>query len=119
MLAVNDLGEPCAGEPHARFDGRDWKRSTLARDAKNSRAGNSSAHMASRPTARTCHRASPRPYVNGLDRCRFGLFWWLWGCGRGGAPALWSPVLLVLGGRDGGLSSVERGEVSVTTDQQF
>jgi hypothetical protein len=22
MLAVNDLGEPCAGEPHARFDGR-------------------------------------------------------------------------------------------------
>ena len=21
------LGEPCAGEPHARFDGRDWKRS--------------------------------------------------------------------------------------------
>lgn len=23
MLAVNDLGEPCAGEPHARFDGRE------------------------------------------------------------------------------------------------
>jgi len=22
MPAVNDLGEPCAGEPHARFDGR-------------------------------------------------------------------------------------------------
>jgi len=22
MLAVNDHGEPCAGEPHARFDGR-------------------------------------------------------------------------------------------------
>jgi hypothetical protein len=22
MLTVNDLGEPCAGEPHARFDGR-------------------------------------------------------------------------------------------------
>jgi hypothetical protein len=22
MLAVNDLGEPCAGKPHARFDGR-------------------------------------------------------------------------------------------------
>ena len=22
MLVVNDLGEPCAGEPHARFDGR-------------------------------------------------------------------------------------------------
>jgi hypothetical protein len=22
MPAVNDVGEPCAGEPHARFDGR-------------------------------------------------------------------------------------------------
>jgi hypothetical protein len=22
MLAVNDVGEPCAGEPRARFDGR-------------------------------------------------------------------------------------------------
>ncbi len=44
--------------------GGDWKRSTLAREAKkNSRGGNSSAHMASRPTAKICHRASPRPYV--------------------------------------------------------
>jgi hypothetical protein len=44
--------------------GGDWKRSTLAREAKkNSRAGNSSAHMALRPTAKICHRASPRPYV--------------------------------------------------------
>jgi hypothetical protein len=23
MLAVNGVGEPCAGEPHARFDGRE------------------------------------------------------------------------------------------------
>ncbi len=23
MRAVNDVGEPCAGEPHARFDGRE------------------------------------------------------------------------------------------------
>ena len=23
MLAVNDVGEPCAGEPPARFDGRE------------------------------------------------------------------------------------------------
>jgi hypothetical protein len=23
MPAVNDVGEPCAGEPHARFDGRE------------------------------------------------------------------------------------------------
>jgi hypothetical protein len=26
MPPVNSVGEPCAGEPHARFDGRDWKR---------------------------------------------------------------------------------------------
>jgi hypothetical protein len=25
---VKDIGEPCAGEPHARFDGRGWKRSS-------------------------------------------------------------------------------------------
>jgi hypothetical protein len=25
MPAVNDVGEPCAGEPHARFDGRGLK----------------------------------------------------------------------------------------------
>jgi hypothetical protein len=23
MLAVNDVGKPCAGEPHARIDGRE------------------------------------------------------------------------------------------------
>jgi hypothetical protein len=23
-LAVKDVGEPCAGEPHARIDGRSW-----------------------------------------------------------------------------------------------
>ncbi len=23
MPAVNDVGEPCAGKPHARFDGRE------------------------------------------------------------------------------------------------
>ena len=30
MPAVNDVGEPCAGEPHARFDGRGLE--TEARD---------------------------------------------------------------------------------------
>jgi hypothetical protein len=38
MPAVNNVGEPCAGEPHARFDGR----------------GLETGHI-------TCHRASPRP----------------------------------------------------------
>ena len=66
MLAVNDLGEPCAGEPHARFDGRGLETKHPGQEAeKNSRAGNSLAHMASQPTAKICHRASPRPYMFG------------------------------------------------------
>jgi hypothetical protein len=40
MPAVNDVGEPCAGEPHARFDGRGLE---------------TGAHVLP-------HRASPRPY---------------------------------------------------------
>ena len=43
MLSVNDVGEPCAGEPHARFDGR----------------GLETEHQ-------RCHRASPRPYTLGI-----------------------------------------------------
>jgi hypothetical protein len=43
MPAVNNVGEPCAGEPHARFDGR----------------GLETGHI-------TCHRASPRPSMAGL-----------------------------------------------------
>jgi hypothetical protein len=36
MPAVNDVGEPCAGEPHARFDGREletesWTRAKVGR----------------------------------------------------------------------------------------
>jgi hypothetical protein len=40
MPAVNDVGEPCAGEPHARFEVAG--------------AGNGTQQ---------CHRASPRPYA--------------------------------------------------------
>ena len=28
---MKDVGEPCAGEPHARFDGEGWKRSSRYR----------------------------------------------------------------------------------------
>jgi hypothetical protein len=31
MPAVNDVGEPCAGEPHARFDGRELETERLVR----------------------------------------------------------------------------------------
>ena len=30
MPAVNDVGEPCAGEPHARFEGRGLETEPLA-----------------------------------------------------------------------------------------
>ena len=32
MPAVNDVGEPCAGEPHARFDGRALETEPSRRD---------------------------------------------------------------------------------------
>jgi len=32
MPAVNDVGEPCAGEPHARFDGRALETESPRRD---------------------------------------------------------------------------------------
>jgi len=63
MPAVNDVGEPCAGEPHARFDGREletehaWPRPP----EWDSLAGNRRNTKASGPTARTRHRASSRP----------------------------------------------------------
>ncbi len=45
--------------------GGSWKRSILDRvGKKNSRSGNRTASVASRPTSRNCHRASSRPYVS-------------------------------------------------------
>ena len=33
MPAVNDVGKPCAGEPHARIDGRGLETAPLAKVA--------------------------------------------------------------------------------------
>ena len=69
MLVVNDLGEPCAGEPHARFDGRGLETEHLGQGSEEEQPSRKLfGHMASRPTARICDRASPRPYA--------GLSWW-------------------------------------------
>jgi hypothetical protein len=65
MPAVNDVGEPCAGEPHARFDGRGLETeqpghghgSEAARRRKPGKSGTG-------PNARPRHRASPRPYIS-------------------------------------------------------
>jgi hypothetical protein len=65
MPAVNGVGEPCAGKPHARFDaagagnGATWPRSL----GWHNQPGNRRNMKAPGPTARTRHRASPRPYA--------------------------------------------------------
>ena len=40
MPAVNDVGEPCAGEPHARFDGRELETESCTR----AKVGRKNAH---------------------------------------------------------------------------
>src|SRR3954452_12700307 len=62
MLAVNGVGKPCAGEPHARIDGRELEtehESTKATEMNHLRE--TSGTTAPAPTADLCHRASSRP----------------------------------------------------------
>jgi hypothetical protein len=63
MLAVNGVGKPCAGEPHARIDGRELEtehKSTKAAE-KNHPRGNL-GHLRLRHLQPIyCHRASSRP----------------------------------------------------------
>src|SRR5688500_15393654 len=64
MPAVNDVGEPCAGEPHGRFDGREMETEQAGHGHGEERpGGNPPGPAAQRPTARNCHRASSRPYI--------------------------------------------------------
>src|SRR5258705_7482419 len=84
MPTVNDVGEPCAGEPHARFDGREleteytgpWLRQwdILTGNRRNSKAAG--------PAARRDHRASFRPYPARHAAAAPG-------CDRRPAPAVW------------------------------
>src|SRR5215471_11372608 len=68
MPAVNGVGEPCAGKPHARFEaagagnGAPWPRSRQW----DTRTGNHRNHKAAGPTANLGHRASSRPYNLGV-----------------------------------------------------
>jgi hypothetical protein len=65
MPAVNDVGKPCAGEPHARIDGRELEtepRPTTAAE-KNNPTGNREVPTALRPTFGRGHRASSRPSI--------------------------------------------------------
>jgi len=64
MPAVNGVGEPCAGEPHARFEvagaGNGAARQMVT--AVKRLAGETRGKVAVGPNAGYCHRASPRPY---------------------------------------------------------
>jgi hypothetical protein len=70
MPAVNGVGEPCAREPHARFEAAGaGNGATLAMVTAVKRpAGESRGKVAAGPNDRRRHRASPRPYW----RCRAG-----------------------------------------------
>ena len=66
MPAVNDVGEPCAGEPHARFDGRALEteqtgQGTAVPGPVADDATTTAWAGTTLPT--TCHRASARPYM--------------------------------------------------------
>jgi hypothetical protein len=66
MPAVNGVGEPCAGEPHARIEV-----AGVGNGAMNLVTATGVAHPSEKPadmkapgpTARRSHRASSRPYI--------------------------------------------------------
>ena len=63
MPAVNDVGEPCAGEPHARFDGRVLETEHLDKvTAAGQPDGKPPARRLPDLHPDKCHRASARPY---------------------------------------------------------
>jgi hypothetical protein len=63
MLAVNGVGKPCAGEPHARIDGRELEteHATDHGDGEELPDGKPTGHTAPAPTVGRSHRASSRP----------------------------------------------------------
>jgi hypothetical protein len=67
MPVVNDVGEPCAGEPHARFDaagaGNGADRATVIGEGTTDRE--TGGRKAPSPTVWKRHRASSRPYIRG------------------------------------------------------
>jgi hypothetical protein len=67
MPAVNDVGEPCAGEPHARFEaagaGNGSSLATVIGESTPDRE--TGGTKAPSPTARHRHRASSRPDILG------------------------------------------------------
>ena len=64
MPPVNGVGEPCAGEPHARFDAAGAGNGAPGHGHAAKRpAGETRGKVAAGPHAGQRHRASPRPYL--------------------------------------------------------
>src|SRR6185503_12983551 len=63
MLAVNGVGKPCAGEPHARIDGRELEteHATDHGEGEELPDGKPTGHTAPAPSVGRSHRASSRP----------------------------------------------------------
>ena len=67
-LTVNDVGKPCAGEPHARFDVGRWKRSVVTHGG--SRAARKHGWVRPRPLKVTPHATARASYptIKGIAR---------------------------------------------------
>jgi hypothetical protein len=64
MPAVNDVGEPCAREPHARFEAAGaGNGADLAKDTEVAQPPGKPAEQRPQALPPASHRASPRPYV--------------------------------------------------------
>src|SRR5450755_3710836 len=73
MPAVNDVGEPGAGEPHARFDGRELETGRLVRVTEVGQPdGKPRAPRLPDLPPNDRHRASSRPYGRIIWRSRLG-----------------------------------------------
>jgi hypothetical protein len=70
MPAVNDVGEPCAGEPHARIDaagaGNGATLATVIGESTTDRE--TGGRQAPSPTVRNRNRASSRLYMRSVGR---------------------------------------------------
>ena len=65
MPAVNDVGKPCAGEPHARFDGRELEteHNPTTVTAMGQPDGKPQASRLPDLPSQLCHCASSRPSI--------------------------------------------------------
>jgi hypothetical protein len=64
MPEVNDVGEPCAREPHARFDGRELETECVAKATEVGQPdGKPRASRLRDLPPNNRHRASSRPYM--------------------------------------------------------